>query len=209
MTFDRSAARLCLVTDRRFLRGRNLLDVIDAAVAGGVTMVQLREKEATTRDFLELARAVKAMLAGRGVPVIVNDRADVALAAEADGLHVGQKDMPLADARRLLGPDKLIGLSVANEEQMRRPDAGAADYLGVGPLYLQDTKSDVSTPLGPAGFAALRAMTRLPVVAIGGLKPGNSADVVTAGADGLAVVSALMGADDPTAAARSFRRLFK
>jgi thiamine-phosphate pyrophosphorylase len=208
MMFDRSMLRLCLVTDRRFLNGRSLLEVIEAAVAGGVTMVQLREKDATTREFLELTRAVKAGLAGRGVPLVVNDRADIAQACDADGLHVGQKDMPLTEARHLLGADKFIGLSITNEEQMRRPDAAAADYLGVGPLYRQDTKTDAATPLGPSGFARLRAMTGLPVVAIGGLKPDNAAPVVAAGADGLAVVSALMGASDPGETARSFRRLF-
>jgi thiamine-phosphate pyrophosphorylase len=208
MKFERSLARLCLVTDRRFLAGRRLIDVVDAAARGGATMVQLREKHAPTREFLEDARALKALLAGRGVALIVNDRIDVALAVDADGVHVGQTDMPLAIARRLLGPYKWIGLSITNEEQIRQPDAQEADYLGVGPLYAQDTKGDASTPLGVDGFLRLRAMTDLPVIAIGGLKPDNSAAVAEAGADGLAVVSAIMGAEDPEAAARGFRGLF-
>jgi thiamine-phosphate pyrophosphorylase len=202
---NRAQARLCLITDRRFLNGRSLRDVVDAAVRGGATMVQLREKHASTREFLEQALMLKALLAGRGVPLIVNDRIDVALAVDADGVHIGQKDMPLAIARRLLGPTKLIGLSITNEEQMRRDDAKEADYLGVGPLYQQATKDDASTPLGVEGFARLRALTDLPVIAIGGLKPDNPGAVGAAGADGFAVVTGLIGADDPEAAARAFR----
>jgi thiamine-phosphate pyrophosphorylase len=171
-------------------------------------MVQLREKVAPTRAFLEDARALKALLAQRGVPLIINDRIDVALAVDADGVHVGQQDMSMEIARRLLGPDKLLGLSITNEEQIRREDARQADYLGIGPLYLQATKEDASTPLGPDGFSRLRRLSALPAIAIGGLTPENSQPVVAAGADGLAVVSAIMGADDPQSAARAFRRLY-
>lgn len=208
MSLERSQARLCVVTDRRFTGGRDLVAVVRAAVMGGATMVQLREKHASTRDFLNIARELKTLLAGRGVALVVNDRVDVALAVEADGVHVGQTDMPLATVRALLGPGKLIGLSITNEAQMRGEDARQADYLGVGPLYAQDTKTDASTPLGVEGFRRLRALTPLPVIAIGGLKPDNAGPVAEAGADGFAVVSAIMGADDPQAAARAFRRLY-
>jgi thiamine-phosphate pyrophosphorylase len=200
--------RLCLVTDRGLARGRPLADIVEAAVRGGVTLVQLREKTATTRAFIEEARALKAVLSALGVGLIVNDRLDIALAVDADGVHVGQSDMPVEEVRRILGPDKIVGLSITDATEIGRPDAEAADYLGLGPVYPQQTKDDASPALGVEGFAKLRAMTRKPVVAIGGLKPDNSAPLLAAGADGLAVVSALVAADDPEAAARRFRRLF-
>jgi thiamine-phosphate pyrophosphorylase len=208
MTLDVGALRLCLVTDRGLGRGRALAEIVAAAARGGATMVQLREKEATTRAFLEEARALKAMLAPLGVRFLVNDRLDVALAVDADGLHVGQSDMPVAEARRLLGPDKIVGLSITEPEQARAADAAAADYLGVGPIYQQQTKDDASPPLGIDGLREIRRLTQKPIVAIGGLTPDNSAPLLAAGADGFAVVSAIVAADDPEAAARRFARLF-
>ena len=207
---DPALWRLCLVTDRAFAKGRPLIDIAAAGVRGGVTMVQLREKSAPTRAFLEEARALKAVLAPLGIPLVVNDRVDVALAIAADGVHVGQTDMPVGEVRNLLGPHKIIGLSITDAGQMRQADAGAADYLGIGPLYAQSTKADASVPLGPEGFQRLRLMRPdRPVMAIGGLTPANSAAVLRAGADGLAVVSALVAASDPEAVARDFAGLFK
>ena len=171
-------------------------------------MVQLREKEATTRAFLDEARALKAALEPLGVALAINDRLDIALAVDADGLHVGQGDMPVAEARRLMGPGKFIGLSITAVEQVLRPDAEAADYLGVGPIYMQQTKADAAAPLGVEGLRRARSLTRKPIVAIGGLTPENSAPALAAGADGLAVVSAIVAAADPEAAARRFRALF-
>jgi len=208
MTRDPSIYRICLVTDRDLARGRPLVEVVAAAVQGGVTMVQLREKTATTREFLEEARALKALLAPLGVPLVINDRVDIALAVDADGVHVGQKDMPVDQVRALAG-DRIVGLSITNATQMRGADTRLCDYLGVGPLYLQQTKADASTPLGVEGFRALRAMTDKPVMAIGGLKADNSAPVLAAGADGLAVVSGIVCADDPRAASQAFARLFQ
>ncbi len=204
MAFDGSKLRLCLVTDRALAGGRGVIDIALAAVRGGATMVQLREKDATTRAFVEQARALKAALAPLGVPLAINDRLDVALAVDADGLHVGQDDMPVETARRLMGPGKFIGLSITAIAQVLRPDAEAADYLGVGPIYAQMTKSDAAAPLGVDGLRRLRALTGKPLVAIGGLTPDNSAPVLAAGADGLAVVSAIVGAEEPEAAARRF-----
>ena len=203
-----ASLRLCLVTDRGLARGRSVTDIALAAVRGGATMVQLREKDATTRAFVEAARALKAALAPFGAPLIVNDRLDVALAVDADGLHVGQSDMAVADARRLLRPDKIVGLSIETVEQATRPDAAAADYLGVGPIYAQQTKPDAAAPLGLDGLRKVRTLTRKPIVAIGGLTPANSAPALAAGADGLAVVSAIVAAADPEAAARDFMALF-
>jgi thiamine-phosphate pyrophosphorylase len=205
MAFDAASLRLCLVTDRGLAAGRSVIDIALAAVRGGATMVQLREKDATTRAFVEQARALKAALAPLGVPLAINDRLDVALAVDADGLHVGQDDMPVEAARRLMGPGKFVGLSITALEQVLRPDAAAADYLGVGPIYAQLTKSDAAPPLGLEGLRRLRGLTTKPVVAIGGLTPDNSAPVLAAGADGLAVVSAIVAAADPEAAARRCR----
>lgn len=200
--------RLCLVTDRGLSRGRALLDIVAAGVAGGATMVQLREKNMATRAFLEEARALKALLAPLGVPLVINDRADIALAVDADGLHVGQDDMPYAAARALLGPDKIIGLSITALDQIAAPDARAADYLGVGPIFAQATKADASSPLGLDGLRAARRLTERPLMAIGGVHAGNAGDLRRAGADGLAVVSAIVAADDPGAATREIVAAF-
>src|ERR1017187_5347581 len=137
MPIDRRILRLCLVTDRGLARGRPLAEIVDAAVRGGVTMVQLREKAATTRAFLEEARALKALLGPLGIRLVVNDRLDIALAVDADGVHVGQTDLPVEDVRHFVGPGKIVGLSITNATQIMRPDAAAADYLGIGPIYLQ------------------------------------------------------------------------
>jgi thiamine-phosphate pyrophosphorylase len=208
MPVDRNALRLCLVTDRDLARGRPMIEIVEAAVRGGATMVQLREKSATTRAFLDEARALKRRLGELGIAFVVNDRLDIALAVDADGVHVGQSDLPVEEARRLLGPDKIVGLSITCVQDMARADAAAADYLGVGPVYAQQTKSDATPPLGVEGFRSLVAMTGKPVVAIGGLTPDNSASLVEAGAAGLAVVSAIVAAPSPEAAARAFARLF-
>jgi thiamine-phosphate pyrophosphorylase len=200
---DPAIYRLCVVTDRALAGGRPLRDVVLAAVQGGATMVQLREKEASTRAFIEEARALKAALTGHHVPLIINDRVDVALAIDAEGVHVGQTDMPVETVRALAGPGKIVGLSITSREQILRPDAAAADYLGIGPIHAQSTKTDASTPLGIGGFAALRRLTRKPSVAIGGVKAEHAQALFEAGADGLAVVSAIMAADDGTEAARA------
>lgn len=194
---------LYLVTDPRLGAPRPLLDTVAAAVAGGVTLVQLRDPDAPTRQLVETARALVALLRPLGVPLIVNDRVDVALAADADGVHVGQSDMRAADARALLGPDCILGLSITDPSEMRPADLAPVDYIGVGPIYLQATKPDAAPPIGPEGLAAIRAMTRLPIVAIGGVGPANAERLIRAGADGLSVVSALMAAPDPAEAART------
>jgi thiamine-phosphate pyrophosphorylase len=193
---------LYLVTDRAACRGRDLLEVVAAAVRGGVTMVQVREKDCDTREFVDLARALKKMLAPNGVPLIVNDRVDVALACGADGVHVGQKDMRPADVRRLVGPEMIVGLSVSSLEEALAAWAAPVDYLGIGPVLPTPTKPDHNPPLGFAGLAEVRRASDRPVVAIGGLQAGNAVQALGAGVDGLAVVSAVCSAPDPEAAAR-------
>jgi len=200
--------RLCLVTDRELARGRSLIDIALAAVAGGATMVQLREKTIATRAFIEEARALKARLAPLGAPLIINDRADIALAVDADGLHVGQDDMPYATARALMGPARIIGLSITALDQLDAADARAADYLGLGPVFAQMTKVDATAPLGLDGLRAARAMTTRPLMAIGGVHAGVAAGLRRAGADGLAVVSAIVAAADPGQATREIAAAF-
>lgn len=198
-----SIFRLCLVTDRELAGGRSVTEIVKAAVRGGVTMVQLREKSASTRQFLAQALALKTVLRGTGVPLIINDRVDIALAMDADGVHVGQGDLPLAHVRRLLPPGKIIGLSITNAAQISAADAAIADYLGLGPIFAQTTKSDAARPLGIDGFAALRALAPhgVPCMAIGGIKAEHAGALRAAGAVGLAVVSAIMGAMDAEVAA--------
>jgi thiamine-phosphate pyrophosphorylase len=196
---------LYLVTDRRLAGVRPLPDLVAAAVRGGVTAVQLREKECATREFVELARTLKTLLAPLGIPLIVNDRVDVALAACADGVHVGQSDMDCRDVRRLLGPSAAIGLSVETPEQAAAAPP-EADYLGVSPIFSTPTKTDVATEWGTEGLAALRRKSRRQLIAIGGIHCDNAALVIRSGADGIAVVSAICAAPDPELAARNLRR---
>lgn len=197
--------RLYLVTDRPLMAGRRIEDVVAAAVRGGVTIVQLREKDCRTREFVEVARGLKRLLEPLGVPLIINDRVDVALACGADGVHLGQSDMEYADARRILGPDAIIGISVETPEQ--KP--GEADYLGVGPIFSTPTKPDAAPPWGLEALAAYRRASRHVLVAIGGITLENARSVVEAGADGIAVVSAICAAPDPEAAARALHEAIK
>lgn len=193
--------RLYLVTDDSLCRGRPLTDVVAQAVQGGVTCVQLREKQLPTRDFVARAIALKSLLAPLGIPLVINDRLDVALACEADGVHLGQSDMSADIARRLLPPHVFIGWSVETAQDVARAAALPVDYLGVSPVFATPTKTDTHIPWGLEGLRQVRAQTRLPLVAIGGIHAGNAADVVQAGADGLAVVSAICAADSPALAA--------
>lgn len=199
--------KLYLVTDRGLLSGRDLVEVVSKAVAGGVTMVQLREKDLGSKDFIDEAIALKAALEGTGVPLVINDRVDVAMAAGADGVHIGQSDMPYAMARHLLGPDAIIGLSVENMDQVREAEALDVDYIGVSPVFSTPTKTDTAAPFGLAGLSEAARISSHPVVAIGGLNESNIADVLRAGADGIALVSAIIGAEDPREAASKLRAI--
>jgi len=200
---------LYLVTDTVLCGGpRGVVDTVGAAVAGGVTAVQLRDPDATTRTLVELGGALRHALAGTGVALLVNDRADVAVAIGADGVHVGQDDLPAEAARAIVGPDRHVGLSIQTVRQLddlARLPAGTVDYLGVGPVFAQRTKGDAAQPVGLDTLAAVAVKAALPVVAIGGITAGNAAGVLRSGAVGLAVVSAICGRDDPRAAARELR----
>ena len=197
---------LYLVTDRGLSRGRATAEIVREAVAGGATCVQLREKHGSSREFLEEAQAVQAVLRGTGVPLIINDRVDIALAVGAEGVHLGQQDMPIQAARRLGPPGWIIGVSAESREDALRAEQEGADYIGVSPVFATPTKTDTAVPLGLAGLREIRAAVKIPLVAIGGMHAGNARDVIRAGADGLAVVSAIVAADSPREAARALRR---
>ena len=194
---------LYLVTDSALCGPRGVVETVRRALPGGVTAVQVREPRATTRELCALSRELLAVLAGTGVPLLVNDRLDVALAVGAQGVHLGQSDLPAEGAHRV-APELLLGLSVSTPEQ-----AAAApdwlDYLGVGPVRATATKPEAAAPLGLAGTAALVAAARVPCVAIGGIGPANAAEVRSTGVAGIAVVSAVCAADDPAAAAAALR----
>jgi thiamine-phosphate pyrophosphorylase len=195
---------LYLVTDPDLARGRALAEVVAAAARGGVTLVQLRDKHAGGRALLEQAQMLKAVLDPLAVPLIVNDRADVAHAAGA-GCHVGQSDLPVAAVRAILGPDAILGVSLDEMDQARAVDRALVDYVAYGPFAATATKSDAGGPIGAEGLSAARKLTLLPLIAIGGIDAQNVAAAVRAGADGIAVVSAIMAAADPEGASRELR----
>ena len=197
---------LYLVTDRTLSLGRSTVEVVRAAIRGGVSCVQLREKGCSTREFMDEARLLKALLAGTGVPLFINDRLDVALAVGADGVHLGQNDLAIADARRLVGNRMIIGISAESVADAVRAEAEGADYIGASPVFTTPTKTDTASPLGLDGLRAIRRAVRLPLVAIGGIDADNAAQVLRAGADGLAVVSAIVSAPCPRTAAAGLRQ---
>ena len=193
-----------VITDSALLKGRDPVGVCRAAVQGGATMIQVRWKDGAPAEVLELTRALVAALP---VPVIVNDRVDVALAAGAAGAHLGWDDPPLAALRRVVPPDFLLGLSVGSPAEAARADAAAADYWSVGPCFATPTKSDAGPPLGPEGFAALARLAPegVPVIGIGGITAANAPLITRSGAVGVAVIGAVLAASDPQAAARALR----
>jgi thiamine-phosphate pyrophosphorylase len=198
---------LYLVTDRNLARGRSTLDIVKSAVAGGVTCVQLREKECSTLEFIEQALTIKNFLKARGVPLIINDRLDVALAVKADGVHLGQSDMPLEMAQKIAGRSILIGISAESLQDAIKAEKGGADYIGISPIYATPTKTDTASPLGIAGLREIKNRVKIPLVGIGGLNETNSAEVIRNGADGVAVVSAIVAADDPEISAMNLKRI--
>ena len=195
---------LYLVTDPALCAQRGLEATVMAAVRGGVSVVQLRDKHASDEEMIAQAIRLKALLDEYEVPMIINDRIEVALASGADGLHIGQSDGDPVEARRRLGEDALIGLSVQTLEQLKALDVERIDYLGLGPVHATPTKPDHAAPLGIEGLTQLVRSSPLPTVAIGGISLANAGEVMTSGTDGLAVVSALCSAEDPAAAAQQF-----
>ncbi len=200
---------LYLVTDRGLSRGRSSEEIVRAAVRGGVTCVQLREKNCSTREFVREARSLQPILQRLKIPLIINDRLDVALAIGADGVHLGQSDMHISDARRLVGEAMIIGISAENRGDAILAEQQGADYIGISPVFATDTKVDTASPLGLDGIRQIRKAVKIPLVGIGGIHVGNARDIISAGADGIAVVSAIVSATCPeTAAAELKKRLF-
>ena len=197
----RGMLRLYLVTDPELCSQHGLLETVRDAVRGGVTAVQLRDKTATTSALVKMGRDIATGLADTGVPLIVNDNVEAAIAIGADGIHVGQGDMKVDEARRLIGPDMLLGLSCETVEDARMTDPAVVDYIGVSPVFATPTKTDHSLAVGIEGLRAIAAATPVPAVAIGGLKSHHFEAIFENGADGVAVVSAICGQPDAEAAA--------
>jgi thiamine-phosphate pyrophosphorylase len=198
--------QLYVVTDRAWLNGKRLEDQVEAAILGGATIVQLREKSLSGRDFYQTALNIKEITDRYRIPLIINDRLDIALAVDAAGLHVGQGDLPPVIARRLLGPEKILGVSVTNLEEAIQAEEDGADYLGVGAVFPTGTKQDAAT----VDFPELKKITgavQIPVVAIGGINENNALQLKDGGIKGIAVVSAVFGKEDPKKAAAKMRQI--
>lgn len=198
---------LYVLTDAKLARGRSHAEIIGAALRGGATLVQYREKNACTRQMLAEATRVRDLCHAYGVPLIVNDRVDIALAIDADGVHVGPDDMPVALARQLLGRDKIIGASAGTVEEARAAIADGADYLGVGAVFATSSKADAGEPIGLEGLTQIVRISTLPVVGIAGINTSNAASVIHAGATGIAVISAIVSADDVERATRELKEI--
>lgn len=204
--------RLNAIVDPERAGGHQLADLAARCVRGGATLVQLRDKRSDTRALIEEAKAIKRALKASAVPFLVNDRVDVAMAAGADGVHLGQDDMDVEDARRLLGANAIIGLSVKSVDEAEAAHLDLVDYIGSGGVYATSSKQQKNTPIGPAGLARIIAVLRrrvpgLPVCGIAGIEASNAGEVIAAGADGVAVISALSLVPDPETAARQLREI--
>jgi len=195
---------LYAILDPRFLKGRNLAQVACDLVRGGATCLQLRDKEANSRTFYEEAKLLMTTLRPLGVPFLVNDRLDIALAVNADGVHLGEEDIPIREARRLLGRDKILGASAASVDVAVQAKKDEADYIGFGAVFPTGTKEDAQVS-GLGLLTQVKHAVSIPVVAIGGIKRSNALEVLRAGADGLAVISDLLEAQDVEARAREFK----
>lgn len=206
MNFDKNHLRLYAVTDRAWLRGQTLRQQVEAALQGGVTCVQLREKQLHRENFIHLGRTIGCLCQRYGVPLIINDDLEVALACGADGVHVGQDDLPVEEVRRRVGDKMIVGVSAHTPEEARRAYAGGADYLGAGAVFGSTTKTNV-TPLSHDTLRAICDAVPIPVVAIGGITRENLPRLAGTGVAGVAVVSAIFAADDITAASRELRAL--
>ncbi|EFI34282.1 thiamine-phosphate pyrophosphorylase [Desulfonatronospira thiodismutans ASO3-1] len=200
---------LYLVTDNGLCMGRDLTRVVLDAVQGGVSMVQIREKNSTAGEFLNTARALQQRLSDSGVPLIINDRVDVAMAAGAHGVHIGQEDLPYQVVREMLGPDKIIGVSINTYDQLWQASLTDVDYLSLSPVFPTQTKTDTKEPFGLEGLKKARAMTGKPLITIGGINRDNLADIMATGVDGVALVSAVCSADSPADAARELVRIIR
>jgi thiamine-phosphate pyrophosphorylase len=194
---------LYLVTDRSFLKDKPLQQAVEEAILGGVTLVQLREKDASTREFYEIAKEVKKVTDHYKVPFLINDRLDIAQAVNADGVHLGQSDMPINTARKILGKDKIIGISAGNVDEALEAEKNGANYIGIGTIFFTGTKKDIDTPIGIESLRKIYSSINIPAVAIGGVNESNFREVLSTGVDGISVISAILGKSDITAASKA------
>jgi len=193
---------LCLIADTEYSERINLISTIEKTVKQGVTIVQLRSKNTDTRTFLNTALQISKILTPFNIPFIINDRIDIALACHADGVHLGQKDLPLHFARKILGKDKIIGVTAPNIQQAEKAQSQGASYIGVGPVFYTESKKNASEPLGLKQLSFIRKHITLPILAIGGINPQNVAQVISTGVDGVAVISAILGAESSEVATK-------
>lgn len=188
--------KLCLIADQEAVGKTYLIPKMNEALKAGVTIVQLRAKKLKTREFLKLALKTSDIVKSRNLPFIINDRIDIVLSCDADGVHLGQEDIPLPFARKILGENKLIGISVNTEKEAVKAEYEGADYLGVGPIFPTSSKDNLRLLLGLDGLQTIRNKVNIPILAIGGINRSNAAKVIDSGADGIAVISAILGAKD-------------
>jgi len=201
----RKKLKLYVITDPELSRGRSYREIVKEALQGGATAVQFRDKTLSTRGLVDAGKELRQLTWEYEALFVVNDRLDVALAVNADGIHIGQEDMPLPECRRILGDKYVIGVSAGNVEEAKEAEKLGADYLGSGPVYLTSTKNDAGSPLGVEGLAEICRDVELPVVGIGGIEAGNAREVIRVGAVGVAVISAVVSAGEPREACREFR----
>lgn len=196
---------LYIITDQRISHGKSHLEVAEAALAGGATVIQFRDKEMEDSEAIEVCRKIYELTKKKGIPFIVNDRVEVARIVQADGVHLGQEDQSLDFARKILNQNQIIGISVETAEQAIEAEKEGADYLGVGPIYPTATKLDAGRALGVTRLKEIKETVSIPVIAIGGIDEDNLEEVLRAGADGIAVISAVVGAPDITQACRKLK----
>jgi len=196
---------LYIITDQRISHGKSHLEVAEAVLEVGVTVLQFRDKEMEDSEAIEVCQKIHQLTKKKGVPFIVNDRVEIVKAVDADGVHLGQEDMSFSSARKILGKEKIIGISVETVEQALKAVEGGADYLGIGPIYPTATKPDAGKALGIARLKEIRESVNIPIVAIGGINENNLEEVLRAGADGVAVISAVVSAPDITEACRKLK----
>jgi thiamine-phosphate pyrophosphorylase len=198
----KSALKLYLITDRRFLKGRSLTGSVEAAILGGVTIVQIREKDISSRQFYEIARSVKEVTDYYKLPLIINDRIDIAQAVDAAGVHLGQSDLHMLDARKILGQGKIIGISAGNAAEAAEAERNGADYVGIGAVYPTGSKNDADI-VGLDGLRDAVSSIAIPSVAIGGINSSNFRDILATGVNGISVISAILDKEDIRKAAES------
>jgi thiamine-phosphate pyrophosphorylase len=201
--------KLCLIADTEAVGDRNLASIVYQAVSAGVSLVQLRAKNLKASEFFHLAFEISHLLSPLDIPLIINDRADIALACEANGVHLGKEDLPLIEARRVLGENRIIGISANTLEAAMEAQAKGADYLGVGPIYSTDSKADAGPALGIDGLESIRRSIDIPILAIGGLNPTNAHESIAAGANGIAVISAILDVHDTSQAVHALLKAIR